>query len=135
MKTKAKSPGLLCPNDGTLMERIPVAGVEADRCAACGAIWLDAREFERIVAEDGAPARLDTGPAGSGLPKGFRIGKKVCPRDKREMLSVRDPEQSHIVTDLCPTCGGLLFDAGELGDLSRLTLRERLRGLVRRLNG
>jgi len=136
MSTPAARPAsILCPNDGSLMERVPIAGIEADRCAACGAVWLDAMELERILAEDGAPAKLDIGPSGKDLPKGHRIGRKVCPRDRREMLSISDPEQPHIITEFCLTCGGILFDAGELLDLSRLTLRERVRNLVRRLKG
>lgn len=135
MSTPTRPASITCPNDGSLMERVPVAGVVADRCAACGAVWLDAMELERILAEDGAPSQLDIGPIAPNLPKGHRIGRKVCPRDKKEMLSISDPEQPHIVTELCLTCGGILFDAGELVDLSRLTLRERVRGLIRRLKG
>jgi Zn-finger nucleic acid-binding protein len=126
---------IYCPKDGVLMERLPVAGVEADRCAACGSVWLDAREVELVLGVEGAADRIDAGPGDPDHPKGFLVGRKVCPRDRRALVTIPDPEQPHITTELCMTCGGVLFDAGELKDLSQLTLRERLRGLVRKIKG
>lgn len=126
---------ICCPADGVLMERLPVAGVEADRCPTCGRVWLDGRELERILETPGAATRLDTGPSDPDGPRAHRIGRKVCPRDRRQLVTIPDPEQPHITTELCMTCGGVLLDPGELKDLSQLTLRERLRGLVRRVKG
>ncbi|HZW10132.1 MAG TPA: zf-TFIIB domain-containing protein [Phycisphaerales bacterium] len=122
-----------CPSDGVLMERIPAAGIEADRCPVCGGVWLDGRELERVLGVPGAAARLDRGPSDPEGPRGHLIGRKVCPRDRRPLVSIPDPEQPHITTELCMTCGGVHLDAGELRDLSELSLRERLRGLVRRI--
>lgn len=122
-----------CPSDGSLMERIPIAGIEADRCPVCGSLWLDGRELERILDIPGAAGTLDAGPSEPDGPRGHLIGAKVCPRDRRTLITIPDPEQPHVTTELCMTCGGVLLDAGELKDLSQLTLRERLRGLVRKL--
>ncbi|MBZ0173171.1 MAG: zf-TFIIB domain-containing protein, partial [Phycisphaerales bacterium] len=50
----------------------------------------------------------------------------TCPRDNTPLTQVRDPKQPHVQYDLCPHCGGVFFDTGELADLTEFTLRERI---------
>ena len=57
-----------CPKDATLMERVMVrgigiggAGIEIDRCARCGAIWLDAFELEKLLSIQDAAKDADVG--------------------------------------------------------------------------
>ena len=114
------------------MEKIDASGVEVDHCAACGAVWFDADELERVLAVDGGAMRIDCG-GDEGLPRGFLVGAMVCPRDRRPLITQADPEQDHIHFEACTGCGGVLLDAGELSDLSERTMRERVRGFIRKL--
>lgn len=120
---------LYCPRDGTLMEKLRAAGQLIDRCHRCGAMWFDAAELRKVLAEKGAASRLDAGPD-TDLARGFAVGATRCPRDGSPLAIVPDNDQAHIHVDLCRTCRGVLLDAGELKDLTELTLRERLRGLI-----
>ncbi len=48
-KAKAR---MRCPKcDGTL-EAVHFQGIEIDRCAGCGGVWLDAGEMERIASRE-----------------------------------------------------------------------------------
>lgn len=123
---------ILCPKDGARMEKITVAAVEVDHCPACGSVWFDADELDRVLAVDGAAPRIDRG-GDEHVPRGFLVGSMVCPRDRRPLIRQVDPEQDHIHFEACTGCGGVLLDAGELSDLHELTARERLRGFIRRL--
>lgn len=116
---------LNCPRDGTLMEKVRAAGQVIDRCHRCGAMWFDAAELRKVLAEKGAAARLDAGPD-TDLARGFAVGATRCPRDGPPLAIVPDNDQAHIHVDLCRECRGVLLDAGELKDLSDVTLRERL---------
>lgn len=112
------------------MEKVKVAGVIVDRCHQCGSMWFDAAELRKVLSDKGAVGKLDIGADTSGA-RGFAVGATVCPRDGSPLAIVPDNDQSHIKVDLCRTCRGVLLDAGELKDLSELTLRERLRGLIK----
>lgn len=125
---------LSCPKDGTPMEVEPVGkylpggGVEVDRCPKCGALWLDKGEIEKLLAMKAAKA-ADIGP--------FRQDRDVpvatellCPRDGTPLEQRSDATQPHVRVMACETCEGRLLDAGELLDLSELTLLERVRGML-----
>lgn len=105
------------------------AGVTVDRCAKCGALWLDKGEMERLLAMKAAKA-VDLGPFGRDRPNG-PIAALQCPRDGSIMAEVADKAQAHVLIVLCPDCGGKLLDAGELTDLSEFTVGERLRAALR----
>ncbi|MGQ0626559.1 MAG: zf-TFIIB domain-containing protein [Phycisphaerales bacterium] len=120
---------LRCPKDAQLMEKVTVGAMVIDRCARCGSIWLDSFELERLLAVQGAAARVDVG-AVRGMTPGNTIGAVACPRDGASMHEVADPVQAHVRMHTCRVCNGKLLDAGELKDLSELTLLERLRSFV-----
>jgi Zn-finger nucleic acid-binding protein len=120
-----------CPKDGEVMSRIRVGTVEIDRCPTCGGVWLDRGELDgvrklgamgtrSIEALDGVPS---VEPAERPQPL-------LCPRDRSRMSVHRDPGQKHVEYDTCTKCGGVFLDAGELADLTELTLGERLRGML-----
>ncbi len=104
-------------------------GVTIDRCAKCGALWLDAHEMEAIFAM-GAASQVDLGPFGKDKPNG-PIAPLHCPRDHTLLVEVADKKQMHVLIMLCTDCGGKLLDAGELMDLSEFTMMERLRAALR----
>lgn len=127
-------PPLRCPKDGARMTRLNAEGVTIDRCPVCGGVWLDLGELQALMDLKGEAKdiieKIDSlrtqGAGGTVLPK----NQWKCPRDGTLLTSVRNTEQPHIEYELCTHCGGMFFDAGELRDLSRFTLIERLRRLL-----
>jgi Zn-finger nucleic acid-binding protein len=60
MHGKGEDPKISCPHDGQVMEKICLQGnLYVDRCAACGSMWFDAHEIERVVKLDGAVELVD----------------------------------------------------------------------------
>lgn len=103
--------------------------ITIDRCAKCGALWMDAHEMEQILAL-GAVKQADLGPFGRDKPNG-PIAPLNCPRDHSLLVEVADKKQMHVLIMLCTECGGKLLDAGELTDLSEFTMAERLRAALK----
>lgn len=130
-EAERNDPRLRCPKDGTLMQREQVGGsggVGIDRCAHCGALWLDKGEMERLIAMKAAKS-ADIGP--------FRndryvkpLGALTCPRDNSILTEVADQKQQHVLVMICTECGGKLLDAGELIDLQEVTFVERLKATL-----
>lgn len=114
------------------MEKSAVAGtsgVTVDRCAKCGAVWLDKNELERILAA-GAASKVDLGPFGRDKPNG-PIAPLRCPRDQSLLTEVADARQMHVLIMICSECGGKLLDAGELIDLAQFTVGERIKAVLK----
>jgi len=124
---------LVCPRDGETMRRFSVGGVKIDRCSVCAGIWLDLGERDGLLDRRGRSLdELRTLDRGVGAPfAGGERARRRCPRDTSPLTAVRDPHQPHVEYDLCTHCGGMFFDSGELADLSRFTLAERLKWILR----
>ena len=133
LESESSDPRLRCPKDGTLMERQSIGpanrAVQIDRCARCGALWLDRHELEQVLSL-GAAKAVDLGPFGSDKPNG-PIAPLHCPRDDSILVEIADKQQKHVLIMLCTECGGKLLDAGELTDISEFTMMERLRAALR----
>lgn len=110
------------------MEKVKVGSITIDRCAGCAAMWFDAKELETVLKSKAYVKGLDRAPEDIG--RAHSVGAIVCPRDKTPLRKHYDANQSHIETLVCPMCGGVLLDSGELKDLSEFTLRERLTSLL-----
>ena len=115
-----------CPKCGKPMAQVLEAGVTVDRCRACGGIWLDALEMEKVLVVKGAAKRIDT-PAPVIESKSGQKGATLCPRDKSMLIRMTDHNQPHIRYESCKVCGGGFRDSGELRDLSHHSLLERVR--------
>jgi Zn-finger nucleic acid-binding protein len=128
---KTNAGGISCPKDGRAMSRVSLGTVEIDRCPGCGGVWLDAGELERVKTLGAIATRAmqDLDSVGGEEPA-ERPQPLLCPRDHSRMSVHRDPRQKHIEFDSCGKCGGVFFDAGELADLTEVTLGERLKGLL-----
>jgi Zn-finger nucleic acid-binding protein len=117
---------LKCPKDGTVMTKVTTGGVTIDRCEACGAMWFDLNELERLLMGKVKTKEVDIGPR-TRTDATVRTKNLQCPRDGERMDEIEYPEQSHVHVMKCGTCQGMLFDAGELVDVDKFTLLERMK--------
>ena len=117
---------LKCPKDGTVMSKVVAGGVTIDRCEVCGAMWFDLNELERLLMGKVKSKEIDIG-ARTRTDAKIKTKNLDCPRDGERMKEIEYPDQSHVHIMKCPTCQGMLFDAGELVDVDKFTLLERMK--------
>ena len=116
------SGAMRCPKCRSDMMQVDVQGTEVDRCIVCNGIWLDTGEIE-VLRDKQAAAIVDTGSAKQGKDYNL-IEQYRCPRCGGEMNRTVDEQQRHIWYETCNDCDGSFFDAGELRDLSQLTVSD-----------
>lgn len=110
------------------MDHIECGLIEIDRCPRCGGIWLDHGELTKLR-RSGAARAADVGVAKAATRLRHVVGALRCPRDQRPLEHAADIEQQHVSVEHCFQCRGIFLDAGELRDLSELTIGEWMRGL------
>jgi uncharacterized protein len=121
-----------CPKCHALMKRLRAGEVDIDRCQSCQGVWLDALEKEKLLRRPKDARAADAGaatPRRKQEPRGGAV--MTCPRDHSRMIRMVDNDQPHIGYEACTICGGMFFDAGELKDLSEVTIGEWVRSVVR----
>jgi uncharacterized protein len=102
--------------DETLMEKTQCGpGLEVDRCPRCGGLWLDHGEFEKLAALD--PFYVDNLETPIA-PRDTRNPDRTCPLCRTHLKIMRYDKMPDIEFDVCPRCGGLWCDAGELKAVS-----------------
>ena len=114
-----------CTKCDAEFETLDYRGVSVDRCKG---IWFDMLEKEDLLRRPGAE-KIDIGD----LVEGARLNemKRVrCPRCDDVMIRMVDKDQYHIEFELCPSCYGTFFDAGEFADLKEETVMERVTQLL-----
>ncbi len=116
------SGSMRCPKCRAEMEQIDYEGIEIDRCKYCKGIWFDAGESEALRNKEAAIA-IDTGDAKTGKESN-KIDDYPCPRCSGGMVRVVDPQQTHIWYEVCSSCSGSFFDAGEFVDLTQHTISD-----------
>jgi Zn-finger nucleic acid-binding protein len=100
------------------MEKESIGGVTTDRCNACGRLWLDNGELDRLIAADETVVKgADSGPFGRESGRAA-LGGRCCPRDGKLLLEIKHPQRTDVLIEVCPGCKGVLLDAGELRQLS-----------------
>ena len=122
------SGAMRCPKCRADMEVIEFDGTEVDRCTICNGIWFDSGEIEIMRSKDAAAA-IDTGDAATGKQSNA-LDDYQCPRCSGAMVRVVDPGQPHIWYETCSSCNGSYLDAGELLDLSKVTIADFFKDLV-----
>lgn len=122
------SGAMRCPKCRADMEAITYDGTEIDRCTICHGIWFDAGEIDVLKTKQAAAA-IDIGDAQVGK-QGDHLHSYQCPRCSGAMVRVVDARQAHIQYETCDTCNGTYLDAGEMLDLSTLTVGEFFRSLA-----
>ena len=96
------------------MDKRQERGVLVDHCSTCNAVWLDAGELEKLAVGAGESAqRLAQQSAAERRAEGRQPVQAagLCPRCQRGLMATT---LGGAELDLCPRCGGLFFDDGEL---------------------
>jgi PAT family beta-lactamase induction signal transducer AmpG len=122
------SGAMRCPKCRADMEQIDVEGIEVDRCTICNGIWFDAGEMD-LLKNKQAAAAIDIGDAKTGKQSNA-IDSYQCPRCSGAMVKVVDPRQTHIWYETCSACHGSYLDAGELRDMSSVTISDFFKDLI-----
>ena len=122
------SGAMRCPKCRSDMEQIVYEGTEIDRCTTCKGLWFDAGEIEALRGKEAAAA-LDTGSAAVGRQSNA-LDRYQCPRCSGAMVRVVDARQPHIWFETCSSCQGSFLDAGELRDLSTVSISDFFKDLV-----
>jgi Zn-finger nucleic acid-binding protein len=121
-----------CPACFNALTSVQVGTVNVDVCRACGGIWFDAFELQRVDEEHET--------AGDWLLQVEREPriqvdtqrKRECPRCEGVKLKRRfySPRRQ-VEIDECPGCGGYWLDAGELEKIREETETARQEALAR----
>jgi PAT family beta-lactamase induction signal transducer AmpG len=122
------SGAMRCPKCRADMEQIDYEGTEVDRCTICNGLWFDAGEID-VLRDKQAAAAIDTGDAKIGKQSNT-MDSYQCPRCSGAMVKVVDPRQTHIWYETCSSCNGSYLDAGELRDLSNVSISDFFKGLA-----
>jgi Zn-finger nucleic acid-binding protein len=95
------------------MEIVVLHGIEIDRCKRCHGIWFDRMEKENLKELQGA-GELDIGDD-SEAEEYNELVFVECPKCFT-MLDQVEQEDPYLKYEICPTCHGSFFDAGEFRD-------------------
>lgn len=124
---------LRCPKCSESMEVLVVDGAEVDRCTGCEGIWFDAGELDWLAQDEVAEA-IDVGAVEEGRSMNA-VTEIDCPRCGKPMKHVADRHKPEVRYEVCIGCEGAYLDAGEFRELSKLSLLDVLRDLLRRARG
>ena len=122
------SGAMRCPKCRADMEQVEYEGTEIDRCNICKGMWFDAGEIEALR-DKKAAAAIDTGDASVGKQSNTMDDYR-CPRCSGAMVRLVDARQPHIWFETCSSCNGSFLDAGELRDLSTVSISDFFKDLV-----
>lgn len=127
-----------CPKDGTeLQAKNYEADITVDSCDACGGMWLDDGELERIqeVKENDYSHELermpDLGVGAYALAEAKTDRSLSCPKCGADMEVLEYARSSQVLIDTCTKCEGVWLDMGEVRELE--VFFERARGEARGL--
>ena len=121
---------LRCPRDGSEIQTVggEAGAFGADACPSCGGLWLARGEMARALESAEAERLIREYATGSGpLP---------CPAGHGPMMT---RPVGAMVIDVCRSCEGAWFDAGDLeaaaDEVARLSEPVGESGELRTLNG
>lgn len=99
-----------CPRCNAVMRPRRVRNVIVHFCPDCAGLWLGRDAMAGLRRRHGDKVTALT-TAGSRARKADPEGKAVCPDDSSRMVL-----RTHrgVTVDLCPSCGGVWLDRGEL---------------------
>jgi Zn-finger nucleic acid-binding protein len=106
---------LCCLKCTSVLDKTRIDDVEVDHCPACGGLWLDHGEIERLSRKMGGDIerlrRLLAGPQ-SKPPAVPSEVQGFCPACQAQ--GVQEVALGNIHIDYCPRCKGLFLDRGEI---------------------
>jgi Zn-finger nucleic acid-binding protein len=112
------------------MRPLQIDETQIDRCETCYGVWFDASERLKVVSNKKLADVIDIGDAAVGAEQD-KITEADCPRCGTPMQHRKHPDQKHIGYERCDECGGSFFDAGELRDLSSLSIGDIFKSIFR----
>jgi Zn-finger nucleic acid-binding protein len=112
------------------MSKVHAGEYIIDRCEACGSIWFDLAELQRILAHELPVDKFDLGGNMRATASGAE-SERLCPRDSSRLIEVSDINQPHIRYQSCTVCGGMLMAAGDVKDIAHFSVVERLKAFFR----
>jgi hypothetical protein len=96
------------------LRQLQAGQTRIEQCAGCGGTWLDRGELDAIVDSKDDDVRWeDLDLWGKAFDLSAVLSHRVCPNGHGHLATLRYGE-SDIEVDVCPTCGGVWLDAGEL---------------------
>ena len=102
-----------CPRCKSLLIVVEFHDIELDWCPACEGLWFDSGEMELVTATmRGTAAALMPQRKADTPEKRLR-----CPECNKTMEKRLLGDAQPVVADVCPACGGLWLDRGELEQL------------------
>ena len=111
-----------CPRDGQGLVFVDTGMNMRDRCPACAGILIDPTELAGILGKAHGRSVVLATERVAQLPQ----SSLACPRDGAKLHRL---DYQGIELDLCPQCGSLWLDGGEL-DKVRAAAKPRLKPAV-----
>lgn len=105
----------VCVND---MQVIQYLDIELDYCRACGGLWFDNGEMEKILSKKNVPRRLTHPIAYDFSQRKKEEGERLCPRCGVVMKVIN---HKGVAVDVCMQCQGIWLDRYELSKLMGIT--------------
>lgn len=102
-----------CVKCDSVLDRGTLAGIDVDLCPACGGLWLDKGELEKLGKGpkgevDKLRGLLTGNPFAPPNPSELQTACPACPGRLKEVVL------GPVHVDFCDTCGGLFLDRDEL---------------------
>lgn len=103
-----------CPKCAVLLQSKILETIPVDQCPTCQGIWFDEQELQAVLTNS---HDLRGRKHGSSPDPSLNQKHGTCPRDSSDMLRAFSTTDARVVLDVCPNCGGLWLDGGELDRL------------------
>ena len=104
------SPPDLCPRDGAELEAREHLEVAYLACRRCGGLWFGRDDLTRLEIRTPKGSRPPSMPAAE--PQRQPQGAARCICQGHPLMALID--RYGVTLDVCPACGGLWLDAGEI---------------------
>ncbi len=110
-----------CPACSSQLSRVSTAGIELDICSeACGGVWFDAGELEKLECADDNTPRNILRPLRNQNVAVDRMKKRSCPKCEGVMMNkVVSDAYYDVEIDACSQCSGIWLDMGEWEELRK----------------
>jgi Zn-finger nucleic acid-binding protein len=102
---------LTCVKCTSVLDRSKIGDVEVDLCPACGGLWLDHGEIERLGKLPSGPVDTLKKALTGGAPAGLSDTATSCPACPGALKEVK---LGPVHIDYCGKCKGVFLDKGEL---------------------